>query len=186
MILTKPVIQRELEEKRLRFEPSISDEQIDASSIDLRLGNSFMTFDARLAQQEDATGMPVPIDVTKYNFRAFTKEYGTPIEKADGEEVRLEPRHFMLGWTKEFITLPRTLAARVEGKSKAARVGLMVHLTAPTVHVGWEGHLQLEFMNVGPAPLVLRPGVAICQLILEEVLGDAAYEGQFQGQQPPR
>lgn len=186
MILTKPVIQRAMEEEQLRFDPPISDEQIDASSIDLRLGNSFMTFDAKLARQSDATGMPVPIDVTKYNFRAFTEEYGKSIEKADGEEVRLEPWQFMLGWTKEFISLPRTLAARVEGKSKAARVGLMVHLTAPTVHVGWEGHLQLEFINVGPTPLVLRPGVAICQLILEQVVEAAEYTGQFQRQRPPQ
>ena len=185
MLLTRPAIQREIEEGRLLFDPPLSDEQIGASSIDLRLGNSFMTFDAELARQRDATGMNIPFDVARYDFRALSETYGDRMERADGEEIRLEPWRLMLGWTKERITLQPTLAGRVEGKSKAARVGLMVHLTAPSVHAGWVGNLQLEFLNVGPAALVLRPGIDICQLILEETVEPAAYEVQFQDQRQP-
>ena len=184
MLLTKPVIETEIAARRLVVEPTPSEEQIGASSIDLRLGNTFVTFDAQVARQQQTTGVPTTFDAVGYNFDNLITDYGKVEHLADSDSLVLAPWTLTLGWTKELIRLPSTLAARVEGRSKAARVGLMVHITAPTVHAGWEGSLQLEFMNVGPAPLVLRPGVAICQLILEEVVGDAGYEGQFQGQQP--
>ena len=63
------------------------------------------------------------------------------------------------------------LAARVEGKSSLARFGLLAHFTAPTIHAGFEGHITLEMMNLGPSPIILTPGMAICQLILEQVHG---------------
>ena len=50
---------------------------------------------------------------------------------------------------------------------------------------GGLGNLQLEFLNVGPAVLVLRPGIDICQLILEETVDPATYDGKFQGQHQP-
>lgn len=187
MLLTGAAIHREIAERRLLFDPPVADGQIGASSVDLRLGNAFVTFDAEVARQRKTTGRDNPFDLARYDFQEFLKNYGEQTERADDEEMLLPPRKFMLGWTKEYIRLPNTLAARVEGKSKAARLGLMVHITAPTVHVGWEGNLQLEFINLGPVPLVLRPGVEICQLMLEEVVEPDAYEGQFQRQRqsPP-
>ena len=186
MLLTKPAIETEIAERRLVVKPTLSEEQIGASSIDLRLGNTFVTFNAQVARQQQTTGVPTTFDAVGYNFDNLIADYGKVEHLADGDSLVFAPWMLTLGWTKEHIRLPSTLAARVEGRSKAARVGLMVHITAPTVHVGWEGNLQLEFMNIGPAPLVLRPGVAICQLILEQVAEAAAYGGQFQGQQPPR
>lgn len=182
MLLTGFAIRREVSEGRLVFDPPVADGQIGASSVDLRLGNAFVTFDAEVALQRKTTGRDNPFDVARYDFQELLRNYGEETQLADDEEMPLPPWKFMLGWTKEYIKLPNTLAARVEGKSKAARLGLMVHITAPTVHVGWEGNLQLEFINLGPAPLMLRPGMEICQLMLEQVIEPAAYEGQFQRQ----
>lgn len=186
MLLTKPAIEQAIAEGRLTVEPTLSEEQIGASSIDLRLGNTFVTFDAKVARQQQTTGVRTTFDAVGYDFDSLVEDYGKIEQVADGASLLLAPWTLTLGWTKEHIQLPSTLAARVEGRSKAARVGLMVHLTAPSVHAGWAGNLQLEFVNIGPAPLVLRPGVAICQLILEEVVGAATYGGQFQGQLPPQ
>ena len=108
------------------------------------------------------------------------------------------PANFILGWTLERIYLPHKsrLCARVEGKSSFARMGLGVHVTAPTVHAGW-GHnkdndqdhgarLRLEIWNVGPIPVQLVKGMRICQLIVEEVreVPSAGYSGQFNMQAP--
>jgi dCTP deaminase len=73
------------------------------------------------------------------------------------------------------------LAARIEGKSSLARLGLAVHVTAPTIHAGSKGQIQLEIINHGPLPIRLRPGMPVCQLIFEQTLGvpDRAYGGQF-------
>src|SRR5262249_40241594 len=76
------------------------------------------------------------------------------------------------------------LAARVEGKSSLARLGLVIHMTAPTIHADFEGRIRLEMMNHGAVPIRLWPGMRICQLIFETTLGTAerGYRGQFAGQ----
>ena len=93
----------------------------------------------------------------------------------------------MLAWTKEYLPLPvhSRLAARVEGKSSLARLGVGIHITAPTIHAGFSGQLQLEIVNHGAAPIVLREGMRICQLIIETTLGapEKGYSGLFTGQQ---
>ena len=106
---------------------------------------------------------------------------------------------FLLGWTTEKIKLPHTskIAARVEGKSSLARIGLGAHVTAPTIHAGFGVNpddseypgspIRLEIWNAGPLSIVLRCGMRICQLIFEEVHGtpDEGYTGNFAIQGPP-
>ena len=76
------------------------------------------------------------------------------------------------------------LAGRVEGKSGLARLGIAVHVTAPTIHAGFEGQVRLEMFNHGAIPVRLRAGMRICQLILEQTLGTPvkSYKGRFAGQ----
>jgi dCTP deaminase len=96
------------------------------------------------------------------------------------------PRKLALGWTKERIEMDveARIAARVEGKSSLARLGLVIHMTAPTIHAGFKGRIRLEMMNHGAVPIRLWPGMRICQLIFETTLGTAekGYKGQFAGQ----
>ena len=98
----------------------------------------------------------------------------------------MEPHGFILGWTKEYLELPvnSRLAARVEGKSSLARIGLGVHITAPTIHAGFKGTIQLEICNHGSLRVRLCPNMPVCQLILEQTLGTPVkgYKGQFYGQ----
>jgi dCTP deaminase len=78
------------------------------------------------------------------------------------------------------------LAARVEGKSSFARCGLIVHFTAPTIHAGFDGRITLEMINLGEYPIMLYPGMTVCQLIVEEVKGTPLHQAsQFQGQTRP-
>jgi dCTP deaminase len=86
----------------------------------------------------------------------------------------------VIGRTYESATLPQHLGGRVEGKSSIARIGLFVHISAPTIHPGFDNRIALEFYNVGPLPIRVRPGDPICQLILERVEGEGLYQGQFQ------
>ncbi|MGO8748103.1 MAG: dCTP deaminase [Thermoguttaceae bacterium] len=111
----------------------------------------------------------------------------------DGDSYKLAPGKFILGMTRESVSLPiipgrkTCLAARIEGKSSRARCGLLIHFTAPTVHPGWHGPLTLEMINLGPSPISLIPGMPIAQLIVEEVKGlpAAPNPSQFQGQATP-
>jgi dCTP deaminase len=92
----------------------------------------------------------------------------------------------VLAWTKEYVNLVsyNRVAARVEGKSSLARFGLAIHVTAPTIHAGFDGHIRLEMVNHGKLPIRLRTGMRICQLIFEQTLGtpEKGYQGQFSGQ----
>lgn len=94
----------------------------------------------------------------------------------------------VLGWTRERVefNLKAKVAARVEGKSGLARIGLGIHVTAPTIHAGFVGTIQLELVNHGPMPIKWRPGMAICQLIIEMTKGtpSKARKRQFFGQRP--
>jgi len=64
----------------------------------------------------------------------------------------------------------------------------MVHITAPTVHAGWNGRITLEMVNLGPFHLKLVPGkIRICQLIIERLESDPAMNiaTDFQDQTKP-
>lgn len=93
-----------------------------------------------------------------------------PVE-SDGCVI-LRPHEFIIATTLERIELPPhgRLAARVEGRSSFARLGLVIHMTAPTIHNTFRGNITLEIMNHGPFPLHVQPGrTRLCQLIFERV-----------------
>jgi dCTP deaminase len=98
---------------------------------------------------------------------------------------------FVLAQTLERVSLPirqgrPAYAARVEGKSSRARLGMLVHFTAPTIHCGFAGPITLEILNLGSAHIDLVPEVYICQLIFERMSGlPAAAPNQFIGQVSP-
>lgn len=113
-----------------------------------------------------------------------------------GETYTLEPGQFILAKTHEKVTLAMSrrddwgdrplLAARVEGKSSFARCGLIIHCTAPTIHNGFSGTITLEVTCFGNYPVLLTPGMEICQLLVEEVMQDPRdYQSQFQDQSTP-
>jgi dCTP deaminase len=103
----------------------------------------------------------------------------------------LQPSMFILGQTLERVHLPirearPCYAARIEGRSSFARIGLLVHFTAPTIHAGFEGTIALEMINLAEYPISLFPGMEICQLIIEQVSTTPfANPSDFQSQSTP-
>jgi dCTP deaminase len=120
-----------------------------------------------------------------YKFAEFVKAYSDSKELGTEGHI-IKPHDFVLGWTEEIIELPTfsRLAARVEGKSSLARLGIGIHVTAPTIHAGFKGPIQLEICNHGVLQVKLMAGMRVCQLIFEQTLGtpDKGYTGQFYGQ----
>lgn len=156
-------------------------------------------FDLRLDGQLALWKQPLTVDPhhPDYDYAQLVAEHSESIVIPD-TGYPLEPEQFRLGWTIEKIGLPfrSRIAARVEGRSSLARLGLGVHVTAPTIHAGFGyresepdfagSPIQLEIRNLGPLTILLRKGMRICQLILEEVHGtpDQGYAGQFTVQGP--
>ena len=78
------------------------------------------------------------------------------------------------------------LAARIADEASSfARLGLIVHMTAPLVQPGVNNHQALEMNNAGPMPLALRPGTAVCQIVFETCIGTAHYAGRYRDQESP-
>lgn len=182
MVLTDREIQSAIESGQIIIDPVPDETAYSATSLDLTLGNTLQEWTTPTVggvQQIVSPGQK------GYKYSDFERTYSTKRKmKSDG--YVLEPHSFVLGWTKENIELPTfsRVAARVEGKSSLARVGIGVHVTAPTIHAGFVGTIQLEICNHGPLHVRLTPGMRVCQLIFEQTLGTAekGYKGQFYGQ----
>jgi dCTP deaminase len=135
----------------------------DTCSVNLRLGSQISI---------PKPGKPITLDFRKRGAAMFLPEIFETITIDHG--YALAPNKFTLAKTLEFVHLPiregrPSFAARIEGRSTFARVGLLVHFTAPTIHAGFEGAIALEMINLAEYPISLFPGMEICQLIIEEV-----------------
>jgi dCTP deaminase len=186
LILTDREIQISLDRELIAIKPRPDQEAFTSTAVDL-------TLDPLIALMRDPTfAIETTINPRANDFNAENVMRGlsdqTTIDPSGG--YPFVPRKLALGWTREYIELKieTRLAARVEGKSSLARLGLVVHMTAPTIHAGFKGRIRLEMMNHGAVPIRLWPGMRICQLIFETTLGTAelGYRGQFVGQTAER
>jgi len=169
------------------IDPSPADDQFTTSSIDLFLGGGFKVWDGK---RLTVPGLTPTLDLAVQNYQATAGSYliDPPLD-ANGAFV-LPPGQFVLAVTREKINLRRTarLAARVEGRSSMARLGLVVHLTAPTIHAGFSGTVTLEMVNFGPFHLRLVPHeTRVCQLIFEQLSEEPAHDlrSRFVDQKDP-
>ncbi len=132
-------------------------EQFGPASIDLRLGADF-----NVVKNTRYTHMDPLNDAEKIKreISIYTENIQTKALKC----FVLHPGEFALGSTLEFIRLPNDTAARLEGRSTWARVGLQVHSTAGFVDPGFKGSLTYELQNMGKVPLSLYAGMRIAQI----------------------
>lgn len=167
MLLTKDIIKQELKEGRIKIEPTLPDDAIQVASVDLSLSNTFRVF-------QKAEGIIDVVESTDY------KNITTEIVK---NVVLLSPGETILGVTKEKITLPGDICGWLEGRSRFARLGLLIHISAGLIQPGVSNHQVLEITNLGPSVLALHAGERICQLAFQRLEGNALYNGKFQGQE---
>ena len=165
---------------RLSFDPPITPDQVSPSAIDLRLSNQFRVF------KPPKDSVTTILDLTKiHNVEKIIGDYADEVTIQENHPFILKSKSFVLAYTREYIKLPNYLAARVEGRSSLARVGISIHQTAPTVHATFEGQLRLEILNNGTLDCALTPGMKFCQLVVER-LGSPAVttlRSPFQQQQ---
>ena len=180
VILTDREIKLALEQKTLIIDPRPVDVAFASTSVDLTLDPIVSEFLTKSTDRHFDPGRP------DYPLNKVLAEETKRVTISDDARYELVPKMLILAWTAEYVDLRKSprLAARIEGKSSLGRLGLGVHVTAPTIHAGFEGQIQLEIINHGPIPIRLRPGMRICQLIFEQTLGtpEKGYRGQFAGQ----
>ncbi len=162
------------------------------SSVDLTLDAELR----RWVEPAEREGIILDPAHPTFDSLATVEKYTQPVDCTDG--FIIAPHKLVLGWTCERIRLPHTsrIGARVEGKSSLARIGLGVHVTAPTIHPGFGVNekrpdypgspIRLEIWNIGPLEIRLTKGMPICQILFEEIHGvpEEGYAGQFSVQGP--
>ena len=174
MILSDGEIEEALREGRIIIDPPPGEADFTTTAVDLHLGEqlfAFVSLAELQAREPQGVELSLVIDAGRVDVRQLTRQYTREIQPESDGGFLLRPNQFVLGATREKVELPvaSQIAARVEGRSTLARLGLIVHLTAPTVHAGFAGNIVLEIYYLGPYPLKIAPGTAICQLILERV-----------------
>lgn len=172
MILSDRDIKRAIQDGRVHIEaPAAGDApcmpipvdqlHIHASSMDLRLGNTFKLYE----HSKFAVLDPHRPETFAGNMRIITVP--------DGESFLVQPGEFVLGVTRERIIVPDDLVVRVEGRSSLGRLGIIVHSTAGFVDPGFAGTITLEISNLNRMPVALYPGMRVCQLAFEQMSSPA-------------
>lgn len=184
LFLSKPDILKYLESKNqtLSFDPEVPVSRVKQVSIDLLLGRVFTTL-KKPPKFIDAIHMDPSLWASQDLWE--TKEKGTFL---------LKPGKLVLAQTLERVHIPGALMGFVEGRSSYARIGISVHVTAPKIDPGFNGHITLEMVNFGKLPVRLRAEIDTpAQLLLAEIttpleaseLYGAKPEDVFQNQKTP-
>lgn len=150
-------------------------ENVNAASIDVRLGDEFFF-------ESGTGGQAGPITLSDKQSLDFIEYRGVP----QGEPVAVEPGEFFLAHTMETFNLPSDISAEFKLRSSVARSGLQ-HMLAGFVDAGFNNaQLTLEFKNVTQYhTLLVEPGMRIGQLLFfrHKPSGENSYaiRGRYNG-----
>ncbi len=147
MILSGKEIQRCLG-KEIIIEP-FQESRLNPNSYNLTLHHMLLTYDNTV------------LDMKKPNAAS---ELQIP-----DSGLTLTPGRLYLGRTNEY-TKTEKYVPMLEGRSSIGRLGLFIHVTAGFGDVGFSGFWTLEMFCV--QPIVIYPGVEVCQIYYHTVQGD--------------
>lgn len=169
-----------LETKDLEITPSPlgnSGSQIQGACVDLRLDNV-------LKVPKDTIG-DVTVELATFRPGRFIARNFTQVSITDNG-YELLPKQFVLGQTVETIKLGNRLIGMIEGRSRFARLGIAVHVTAPKIDPGFHGPITLEIVNLGNFKCRFSAGMPVATLMLDWLSSPAqdVYNGELQGISP--
>ena len=133
--------------------PFVKDKQVQPASVDLRLGNRIIRF--------------------KQNIKCFDIKDIKKIEEClsveyinEGDAIEVRPNEILFAQIYEQIAIPDYLSARIEGRSRVARLGISIHCTGDYINPGFAGAMPLQIINHNQFPIILYPYISICQMLL--------------------
>lgn len=169
-ILTHDEIIKRIDEGTIVIDP-LDTKKIGPASIDLTLDKTFRIFKS----------LHTPIELSSDTFDVDSVSEIITVDKS----ITLQSGQAILGITIEKVTLPPNICGWIQGRSRFARIGLMVHISSSFIQPGISNKQVLELFNAGPISITIHPGISICQVIFEETIGNASYTGKFQEQKSP-
>jgi len=173
MILTRNKILEAVNSGEITIDP-FEEQALDAASYDMTLYPQLRVFIEGLNE----------IDLMDMAQDAHALMNITRIVNIPAESYYLlKPGELVLGMTVEKLSLASNIAGSLEGRSRFARMGLMVHVTASFLQPGIKNTRQVfEIFNASRNAIKLRSGVRIAQVVFERCEGTATYKGVFADQ----
>uniref|UniRef100_A0A7S3LTV3 dUTPase-like domain-containing protein n=1 Tax=Palpitomonas bilix TaxID=652834 RepID=A0A7S3LTV3_9EUKA len=168
-VLSKDEILKAIAIGEIKIEP-FRESALSCASIDLTLADEFRYF----PPARNVLHITDHID-----YKAVTEKVIVP----KGEAFVLSPGQTCLSITQEKITLSPRLCGILEGRSRFARLGLFIHITASFMNPGISNRQVLEIYNASNNTVALFPGTKICQFIFLRMAGEATYQGHFKAQE---
>ena|SRR3989338_8069370 len=166
-ILTKKEILKCIKNGKIKI-THYNANNVGPGSIDLSLADIFRVF-----KKSNKI-----YDADKTDYKDITK-------RIKSGSIVLNPGETILGITKEKITLSEDLCGWLEGRTRFARLGLMIHISASFMQPGISNQQVLEISNMGHVPYRLKEGTKICQFVFQQTKGKAKYVGSFKNQTEP-
>ena len=106
----------------------------------------------------DAADKKLKIDVTRAGL-------GEGPKNVEAGPFELKPGEMCLGKTVEKVTLAPNIIGKLEGRSRYARMGLIIHITAAVVQPGSDNHQVLEIVNNSKYDYVIHEGMRITHIV---------------------
>ena len=144
MLLSDGEMLLALESGELFIDPRPSSGSFQPASIDLRL-------DPVIRLQKPSTA-GITLDPTVLDVNSYINNHTDEVNKASTNGYDLSPGSFIIGKTVETVGLSNRLSGRVEGRSRLARLGVGVHITAPKIDPGFHNQITLEIFHLGNTP----------------------------------
>lgn len=166
MVLAHEQILAEIAAGNIVIDP-FDEALVGPASVDLHLGDEIRILEAQAT----------PIDIrddTDYRASSRLEALVDPFTLGPGQTV--------LGITRERIRLAANLCGWLEGRSRFARMGLTVHVTAGFLSPGIDNRQVLEISNVSGRAMLIHPRTRLCQVIFQRTDGEAVYDGRFRDQ----
>eukprot|EP01112_Ceratiomyxa_fruticulosa_P001743 TRINITY_DN1190_c0_g1_i1.p2 TRINITY_DN1190_c0_g1~~TRINITY_DN1190_c0_g1_i1.p2 ORF type:complete len:172 (-),score=22.30 TRINITY_DN1190_c0_g1_i1:12-527(-) len=164
-VLSKAEIFKSIKEGEIEITP-FDPSAVGCASVDLTLSNEFRFY---------KPGRSVVAVNEETDFKTLTEK----VVLEDGKPYLLLPGTACLGITSETIKLSPRICGLLEGRSRFARLGLFVHISASFMNPGISNRQVLEIFNASNNALELYPGTKICQFIFLKLLGEGQYSGKF-------
>lgn len=165
MILTRPELLKRIKSKEIIITP-FSKQNVSPGAYEVTLSDEFRIYENNVKI----------IDLAKTtDYKKFTKLIKV-------KRITLRPHEFVLGITKEKIKFPSNMCGHITGRSRYARFGISVHISADFIQPGANNRQVLEIYNASDRTIVLHAGTKLAQIVFEECLGNVVYKGRHKSQ----
>src|SRR3989338_9000866 len=161
-VLTRKEILERIENGSISFDPPLDKFQLQAHSVDLRIGFFFI--------------IPKSWTMTDKGRQALKVDYGENrkffdvVELESGQYFEILPGEFIGISTLERIKIPEGVMGILYPRSSINRRGLSVDLSG-IIDAGFEGNLMVPVRNNTTSQVIqIYPGERFCQIVFEELV----------------